>query len=84
MQTSSARRRRQYSDALRAVARARSQPAAASGGAKNAAEDTSTSRAIAAAIQAHGACGHLRARAASIRMRLRDRKRELERARAFG
>ena len=67
-----------------ASARLRTKPAAASGGAKNAAEDTSTSRAIAAAIQAHGACGQLRARAASIRMRLRDRKRELERARAFG
>ena len=67
-----------------ASARLRTKPAAASGGAKNAAEDTSTSRAIAAAIQAHGACGHLRARAASIKMRLRDRKRELERARAFG
>ena len=67
-----------------ASARLRQKPAASGGGAKNAAEDTSTSRAIAAAIQAHGACGHLRARAASIRMRLRDRKRELERARAFG
>ena len=36
-------------------------------------------RAIAAAIRAHGACGHLRARVASIQMRLRDRKRELAR-----
>lgn len=57
---------------------------AASGAANDAAEDTSTSRAIAAAIRAHGACGHLRARVASIQMRLRDRKRELERAHPFG
>ena len=65
-------------------AEARKKLAASGGAANDTAEDASTSRAIAAAIQAHGVCGHLRARVASIQMRLRDRKRELDRAHAFG